>query len=275
MLIGMMVNLNSINAQESVYYPNGDPEKWNVQLTPFLWLPVISGELESNFISESFNYPAVDILGNLKMAFMINAEVSKGKFFAMPSYVYTKLGTKEVKTIRQDLQGEDINITATPELKMNIVGLIVGMHFPTSEKFIFDPYLGFRYNSFKTSIGIEGIVDTTSVEEKADFWDPVLGFRTLYFPHPRVPTMFKFDVGGFGAGSDLSWTTTLNAGYSISPQIDLIAGFSAYGTNFIGETKVGNTKVLKVFMYGFDMGMKIFLPKRYKDPSIFKKTKKK
>ncbi len=121
----------------------------------------------------------------------------------------------------------------------------------------------------------DGIIDTISVKEKADFWDPVIGFRTLYFPHPRVPTMLKFDVGGFGIGSDFSWTATITGGYSISPQIDLIAGFSAYGTDFIGETKTGSTAGLKVFMYGFDLGMKIFLPKRYKDPSIFKKSKKK
>lgn len=272
-IITFMMMANSINlySQEQTYFPNGDPDQWTVKLTPFLWLPVIGGELESNYLSESFSVPATDILGNLKMAFMFNAEIAKGEFFAMPSYVYTKLGTKEVKAIGQDLGGNDISITATPELKMNIIGLIAGWQYRINKKIQFDPYVGFRYNSFNTFIGVDGIRDTTSMEEKADFWDPVVGFRAQYFPHPRVPTMLKVDVGGFGVGSNLSWTATLTGGYSVSPQVDLVAGFTAYGTTFVGETKLNTTKKLKVFMYGINIGVNIFLPNRHKNPEIFKK----
>ena len=88
----MMINSNYLKGQESQYYPNGDPDKWNVQLTPFLWLPWMSGELESPYLQESFGASVTDILSNLKFAFMINADVSKGKFFATPSYVFCKLG---------------------------------------------------------------------------------------------------------------------------------------------------------------------------------------
>ncbi len=248
--------------QETIYYPNGDPGKWTVQVTPFLWLPWISGELETTFLSKSTNVPVSTLLSNLKGAFMINAEVSKGKVFVMPSYVYTKLGSEKVLWTNPQ---ETKSIIAEPELAMNLFGLIIGMHNPISEKLIIDPYLGFRYNSFKTTIAIEGIRDTTSVEERAEFWDPVLGLRTLYYPHPRVPLMFKADIGGFGVGSSFSWTATINVGYTISPLIDLIAGFSAYGTNFIGETKVGTTSGLNLTMYGFNLGVKIIIPKRYMD----------
>ena len=55
------------------------------------------GNSRSDFMDESFGVPVADILGNLKGAFMINAEVSKGKFFASPGYIYTKLGTEDQK----------------------------------------------------------------------------------------------------------------------------------------------------------------------------------
>ena len=200
---------------------------------------------------------------------MVNAEVSKGKFFASPGWVYTKLGTEEV--IKEFQTGD--KVTASPELKMNIVTFIVGMHNYMDKKFILDPYLGFRYNNFKTTIDVSGIAETTSVEEKATFWDPVLGLRALYFPHPRVPIMMRFDVGGFGAGSDFSWTAVINGGFTVSPTVDLTVGFTAYGTNFSGETKTGNIAGLNMTMYGINMGAKIFLNKRYKDPSLFKKKK--
>lgn len=269
-VLSMMTNFDYASAQEAEYYPNGDPDKWQVSLTPYLWLPWISGEMESSFIEREFNVSDSDILKNLKMAFMVNAEVSKGKFFASPGWVYTKLGTE--KLIKEGPQGNS-SISAAPELKMNIVTFIVGMHNYMDKKFILDPYLGFRYNNFKTTIDVSGIAETTSVEEKATFWDPVLGLRALYFPHPRVPIMMRFDVGGFGAGSDFSWTAVINGGFTVSPTVDLTVGFTAYGTNFSGETKTGNIAGLNMTMYGINMGAKIFLNKRYKDPSLFKKKK--
>lgn len=256
------------SGQNTEYYPNGDPDKWKFEITPFLWLPMFSGEIESPYLSESFSVPAVDILSNMKGAFMINAEISKGKVFASPSYIYTKVGTDRV--VKTNNAGEEI-ISASPELSINIAGLIVGIHEVVSKKFIIDPYIGFRYNSFKTGIEIQGIRDTNSVEETANFIDPVMGLRLLYFPHPRVPLMFKSDVGGFGIGSDYSWTATINGGYTISPQLDLFAGITAYGMNFTGEAKTGSTTGLKMAMYGFNVGVKIILPKRAKDPKVFKK----
>lgn len=270
-LIFMMMKINPLCSQDSVYYPNGNPDRWNVQLNPYLWLPWINGELESNYLEKEFGVPVVDLLSNLRGAFMINAEVSKGKFFASPNYIYTKLGTEEVVKSGEYI---DKSIVAKPEIKMNIAGLIIGMRNQMDEKFSLDPYVGVRYNSFKTEIEVDGIVDTTYVEEKADFWDPVIGLRTYYFPHPRVPIMCRLDVGGFGVGSSLSWTAVIMGGYTLSPQVDLIAGFSAYGVDFNNENKVGNTVSLKTIMYGFDLGVKILFPKRSRDPSLFKKKKK-
>ncbi len=258
--------------QSDTYYPKGNPDKWKFEITPFLWLPAVSGEIESSYLDKNFKVPAVDILSNLNGAFMINAEVSKGKVFVSPSYIYTKVGTEKV--LKTNDAGEEI-ISASPTLTINIAGVIIGIHEVVCKNLIIDPYLGFRYNSFKTIIAIDGIKETSSVEEKADFWDPVMGLRLLYFPHPRVPIMFKSDVGGFGIGSDFSWTATLNGGYTISPQVDLFGGLTAYGTNFSDDAKQGSTAGLKMAMYGFNVGVKIILPKRYKDPAIFKKARKK
>jgi hypothetical protein len=270
LIIFILANCSYSSAQDSTYYPDGNPEKWNFRLTPFLWMPWISGELESPYLSQSFDVPVVDLLSNLKMAFMIDAEVSKGRFFATPTYMYVKLGAEEV--IRTSHSGEE-SAVAKPELKMNIAELMGGMHFPLGSKWIIDPYVGFRYNSFNTLISVEGILDTNSVEETSVYWDPVIGFRAQYFPHPRVPLIFKADVGGFGAGSRLSCTAGLTGGYTISPQVDLLAGFSLYAADFVGETKTGGESSFSAAFYGFNLGIKIILPKRFRDPSVFNKSK--
>ena len=255
---------------QNTYLPKGDPGKWNVELTPFLWLPAIGGDVGSVRLSEDYNIPSVDLLSNLKMAFMINGEVSKGKFFAAPYYVYTKLGTEETKWTSGN---GAYNITAKPDLKLNILGLNAGGRFRANDLLIFDAFAGFRYTSYQIVGSIEGINQAIPLDEKADFWDPVVGFQMYYYPIPRVPVILKVDVGGFGAGSDLSWTTELNSGYTVSPSFDLLAGFSAYGTNFEKENALGNKIGLNMIMYGFDIGLRYHIPKRVKDPAVFKKVK--
>jgi len=256
--------------QNPLFYPKGDPAKWNAEITPFLWLPVISGEVSSKRLTEDFNIPVVDVLGNLKMAFMINAEVSKGHFFASPTYVYCKLGSEKVLWTSES--GEK-SIVAIPDFKMNIVELIAGGRFRVDDFLIIDPFAGFRYSNYHLFGSVEGPLDTTSFDASTDFWDPVIGFQIWYFPHPRVPICLKTDVGGFGVGSTLSWTALLYSGYTISPSFDLLAGFLAYGSDFKRENSLGNTIGLNMVMYGFDLGLRYHIPKRIKDKSVFKKTK--
>lgn len=259
------------SAQEQTYYPRGNPDKWNVELTPFLWLPWITGKVDAHNKDESVTIGPVDLLSKLKMAFMINAEVSKGKWFVSPTYSYTSLASEKV--LRYD-EEENPVMVVYPELKMNIIGFVAGARLPVGKKFLIDPYLGFRYDNFYTSVKLERLLDTNTRSVSFDFWDPVFGVRVDYFACPRMPMWLKADFGGLGAGSKYSWSATYNVGYSLSPTIDLTAGFSAYGFKFEDETALDNTVSLAQTMYGFDLGLKIILPKRYKDPSIFKKAKK-
>ena len=254
--------------QGSTYLPKGDPSKWNVEITPYVWLPVISGEISSKRFSEEFDVPALDLLSNLKMAFMINAEVSKGKFFASPYYIYTKLGSEEALWTSES--GEK-SIVAIPGMKMNIAGLIAGGRFRVDDFLILDPYVGFRYTNYHISGEIQGITKTTTFDETADAWDPVIGFQLHYYPVPRVPIILKTDVGGFGAGSVLAWTASLNSGYTLSPSFDLLAGFSAYGSNYERENALGSTIAMNITMYGFDLGVRYHIPKRAKDKAVFHK----
>ena len=129
LFISILCNITLIG-QTKTYYPKGDPDKWNVELTPFLWLPAISGEVGSERLSEDYNIPAVDLLSNLKMAFMITGEVSKGKFFLTSTYFYTKLGSEEVIWTSDN---EEKSVVAIPDLKMNIVEVITGGRFRVND----------------------------------------------------------------------------------------------------------------------------------------------
>ncbi|MCX6244159.1 MAG: hypothetical protein NTU98_05580 [Bacteroidetes bacterium] len=271
LLAVLISSLEKTSAQDATYYPKGNPDKWNVSLTPFFWIPWSNGSITSSYISANFNKPAIDLLKNVEMAFMVNAELSKGKFFISPTYIYNRVSSEQV--VRTDKKGEDA-LVAAKQLTMNIAELITGVTLPVNKKFDLEPYLGCRYNNFKVEVDAEGKLDSTTVNETSDFWDPVMGLRANYFPHPRVPLSLRADVGGFGVGSYLSWTVAFNGGYSVSPQIDLLAGFNLYGFDYQSKSDKDRYVGLQAVFYGFDIGIRIILPKRFKDPSIYKKAKK-
>ncbi len=254
--------------RSQTYYPGGDPKKWNVSLTPFLWMPWVSGSITAGQLSQEFEAPAIDLIKNIKLAFMVTAEVSKGKFFASPSYIYTKLGSETVHMTDKD---GNPAVTSVPELKMNIVQFIVGGKLPAGQKFIFKPNAGFRYNYIATSVSIQRPSDTSSYKESIEFWDPVVGIMINYNPLPRFPLTLNTNIGGFGAGSRLSWLASLTGGYTISPVFDLLGGFMAYGFDYHNTTTNGVTTSLTNIMYGFDLGIRINIPQRGKDPEVFKK----
>ncbi len=52
-LILLLSYIGNVQGQTSAYYPKGDPDKWNVEITPFLWLPAVSGEVGSMLLSEN------------------------------------------------------------------------------------------------------------------------------------------------------------------------------------------------------------------------------
>jgi len=212
--------------QSETYYPLGDPGQWNVAVTPYVWVPWASGQIESAYLSRDFNVPASDILSNLEGAFMVNAEVSKGKFFAETNYLYTSLAAEPVVSTGE---GGNVSITASPELKMNVAGLILGMRFRISETLVVDPYIGVRYNHISTRFDLEGVSSGTSVSETNEFWDPLLGFRVHYFLHPKWHLMLKTVAGGLAlvlispGPAPSMWVIPYHPGSTLWPDFQVMA----------------------------------------------------
>lgn len=261
----------SSQSQSVKYDPKGNPDKWNFNITPFFILPWVNGEVQSKRLSEEFGVDPSQFINSLNATFMVNAEISKGKFFAAPSYIYNY---NEVEAILWSSDIGEQNIIAKPAYQRHIFEFIAGMRFSIYTKFILDPYVGFRYTHYRLFGQIQGIINTKEFDEKEDFWDPVIGLKFHYYPHPRVPVEIKADVGGFGVGSKLTWSAWLNSGYTVSRCVDILAGFGALSNNYESETRTGNTYGMTSITYGITLGARIYIPGRTKDPAIFKKKYK-
>jgi len=254
--------------QDLKYDPKGHPDQWNFELIPFILLPTISGEVQSERLSKDFGIGPADFISTLQGVFMLDAEVSKGKFFASPAYIYTY---NEVEKVYWTSENGNQTIQASPQLKKNIAELLAGMRFRLKNNFMMDPFVGFRYTSYHVFGSLAGIVNETELDEHADFWDPLIGFQAHYYPHSRILVELKADIGGFGIGSELTWSVMFNSGYSFSPSVDLLAGFAALSNRYEAETVAGHPFGMTSVTYGFDLGVRVYFPCRLRDPAVFKR----
>jgi hypothetical protein len=263
--------VNPSYCQDLDFDPKGYADQWNISLTPFLLVPNISGEVQSEKLSEEFGIGPSDFIETLNGTFMLDAEVSKGKFFSSPAYIYTY---NEVETVIWESENTNQKITAYPEMKKQIVELLGGMRWRADEKFMIDPYAGFRYTNYHIFGSVNGITGVSELDEHAGFFDPVIGVQTHFYPHPRIPIEVKADIGGFGLGSEFTWTALLHSGYVLSPSVDILVGFAALENQYETEMAAGNTYGMSSLTYGFDFGVRVYITGRFADSDVFKKKGK-
>jgi hypothetical protein len=254
--------------QDVKYDPKGDPGKWNFNITPFLILPWVSGNVQSEMLSGEFGIDPADFLSSLNGTFMIDAEISRGKLYASPSYIYNY---NSVDKILWTSGNGNQTIAAQPNFQKHILEVIAGMRLRLGARFMLDPFAGFRYTHYRLFGEVEGIKNTSEINESADFWDPIFGFQAHYYPHPRVPVELKVDCGGFGVGSKFTWSAWFNSGYAVSRVVDIIAGFAALSNNYEAKTGSGRSYGMTSITYGVTVGARFYLPGRAKDPGVFKK----
>lgn len=270
LLIALTGLLFPSQAQDLKFEPKGNPDKWNFVVTPFLLIPNVSGHVQSKNLSEDFGIGPSEFISSLTGTFMLDGEISKGKFFANAAYVFTD---NEVEKILWTSQNGNYSLVASPELKKHIFEFKPGMRFRLGDKFMLDPYAGFRYTNYYLLGTIEGTINYNELNEKIAFWDPIIGLQAHFYPHPRIPIELKADVGGFGVGSELTWSAILNTGYTVSPTIDLMIGFAVLENQYENESSLGNKYGLTSTTYGLDFGVRVYIPSRAKDATVFKKFK--
>jgi len=247
---------------QSQYNPKGFAEKWNVSLTPFFIIPTVSGEIESQFLTEEYGISTSQFVQTLSGMAMINAEVWKGQFFISPSWAYNK---NEVDATLWNSELGEMQLDANPIYTRHIVEVKSGWRINLENKVFLDPFVGFRYTNYHLEGSLTGTNTARDFNEQQEFWDPILGFQVHYYPHPRVPLEFRSDLGGFGVGSEVTWSTFIHAGYAVAPWLDVLAGFAALSNNYEGQTRVSNqTFTLTSTTFGADVGFRFYLTGRSK-----------
>jgi hypothetical protein len=202
------------------------PSPWSFELTPYLWLASFSGDLSARDVDVSVDAKARDILRDLDFGAMLAAELRYDRWALLLDTQYIKMSKDGDPTrgLFSDADVESRTVVLAPALAYRAGWL---------DHFTLDALAGVRGWIVENELELKpGLLPGVKVEQEKTWADPIIGLRA------GVPLNDKFsftaygDVGGFGAGSDLTWQGLVTFNWRFSPQWALRAGYRALGVNF-------------------------------------------
>jgi hypothetical protein len=164
-------------------------------------------------VSASFS----DIFNRLNIGFMGAFDARKGRWGILLDTVYLNLSAKN--TLGQtsvQTRSDNKLFFLDPEAYFRVVKHPRGS---------IDALVGLRYWHSANTLAITGPASTLKFQKGKDWVDPILGGRFKLNLTRRFFTVFKGDVGGFGAGSQLTYQIFAGGGAEFKDKFALIAGY--------------------------------------------------
>jgi hypothetical protein len=277
-IVGGQMSANGAEPLSAEYLT---PEsQWEFEFRPYAWALFLTGEstLGSNKIDIDTN--VIEILGEIDefYAYMGYHELRKGRFglFLDLDWARVNFGTSVVKS-HNPIAGLNVSLVADADIWFDLLIAEPGISYEigsrtngggslkdpqASSSTALDVVAGVRYWYMKPDIDLDvtgtisipalGLSRTgagsISADTTIDWWDPFIGLRLRHSPSPGRDFFLKGDVGGFGAGSDITWQVA--TGYSFNTRFlgrDLTSHLGYRAIYFDYEEGSGNRT------FGLDM----------------------
>jgi hypothetical protein len=217
---------------------HADEPGWQFQLTPYVWLPTISGNLNYGPPAGGDDgAPRVDVgptdwLDLLNSAFLLRGEARKERFFVFADVVYLGLESDDDRVVSVSPgSGDVIPIDASVNLdtKSDVDGFTMtlagGFNIHRDETSSTDIFAGARYlgvdtkTSWNLSADIElpggGTVLSRqgAIESDLDSWDAIIGIKgERHIGNGKWSLPYYLDIGT--GDSDLTWQVIAGASYA-------------------------------------------------------------
>ena len=254
---GLLASASSIPAADlgpeprrSLAEPLPSDSRWQLEFRLYAWVLFLAGESRLGANSADIDTNLFQIINKADelYPFMSYQEARKGRFGLILDLFWSKInvGTSTIRSANP-IAGLTANLVANADVWQDVAIIESGVAYefgrwgprvsslkdtpPSTSTTALDMVAGVRYWYMKSDIDLSvtgtvnipalGLTRTgagaISAKKVVDWWDPFVGLRVRHKPAPGQELMLRGDVGGFGAGSDI--TVQLAAGYSMDTQL--------------------------------------------------------
>jgi hypothetical protein len=217
-------------------------DKWQFAVTPYAFLPRLTGTVGVLNQTAQVNASFSDIFSNLNFAAMGTFEARKKNWTVLVDGMYMSLSGQKVtpSPFFSDIDVKVKEIVITPEVGYRVLQL---------EKGSIDILGGVRIWHVKSHLTFQPrILPLVDVEGTKNWADPIVGARGTVTVSPRTFLRGEFDAGGFGVGSNFTGQVFGGAGFQFKPRVALIGGYRYLRTDYVNDNFVFRTALSGVII---------------------------
>jgi hypothetical protein len=179
---------------------------WNTDLSMYMIGASMKGDVTVRGRTAELDVGFSEILENLQLGGMGRMRVDNGQWSVALDLIYMGLGASR-EVVRGDVDQWMVEPTVGYRLSPK-----------------FEVLAGVRYNRIDAAIQFLGPMETRLTAEE-DWWDPIVGGRLRLQVSEKWSFEPRFDIGGFGVGSDFSWQIDPVVNWRVSRRASLQASY--------------------------------------------------
>lgn len=210
--------------------------EWTFSVAPYLWAAGLQGDVglfgrEPVDIDMSFG----DIFDNLRFGGMIVGEAHNGTWGLFADLIYVKIEADQ--SVTRTIAGVPVNLAANVETS-SLTATFMGEYRAVSQQTAtLDLMAGARVWSVDNDIDISlsaggPPLAAFSGDDGSTWVDPMVGVKGRFDINQSWYLTGWGMVGGFGAGSDITWDVLGGVGYEWNDWLSIVAGYRALGVDY-------------------------------------------
>ncbi len=211
-------------------------DAWQFSITPYIWATALDGNLALHGNAAKVDASFIDILQGTDSIIGLEGhlEVRKGNWGAYFDGLYTRLGVDDAPTPRAtiDVVNEMAILEAAAFYRFGPWPLEISPDATRTgtPSLSIEPYAGARYTYLSLDVTINDPILPLGDKGSEDWVDPIIGTRVIVDLSESWQLFLGGDVGGFGVGSEFTWSVLGLVGYRFlmfGSDATVVAGYKA------------------------------------------------
>ena len=199
---------------------------WIVQVTPYLWAAGMEGDVSPFRAGPTLHVdmPFSEIFENLNFGGFLNVLARRDRWVFSGDLMYVNVSGAEAIGPFPILP-EVVLDAEVKSIQFHASGL-AGYRVVDTPTFNLDLLAGGRFwdVSNEVTLTLEN-VGSRSHKEDFNWFDPLIGARALVALSERISVLGQADIGGFGVGSDLTWSVLGTVNYTFNDHWSASVGY--------------------------------------------------
>lgn len=234
-----------------------DGADWAFQATGYLWATGLNGNISpfrrapTLHVEKSFS----DVMEDLNFGGFLNVWGRYDRFVLSGDIMYVDTTDSKAAGPLPALQIPGLPnlpagavIDADVDTQEFMATLQAGYRIVDADGFSLDALAGARFWHISTEVAVTAshpLIGSVSATHKETFgWiDPVIGARTFFGLTDKLSVQAQVDIGGFGAGSDLTWSALATVNYIFTDSLSVSAGYKVLDVDYSDDGYVFESRL--------------------------------